>query len=99
MYIRYMGSNRRYGSDVRAETLARFMSAAEPVSLTREECGDAVTQGREPIAVRAWVRFGDSPAQVDARAIAWTKRAVCIEWRGKAAVHRAWVWASAVERV
>lgn len=94
-----MGSNRRYGTDVTDASLAKFMASPAPVSLTREECGEAVTQAPSPVEVRAWVRFGDTPSLVDARAIAWTKRAVCIEWRSApGAGYRAWVWASAVER-
>jgi hypothetical protein len=68
-----------------------------PISLTRPERGDQpVTVPTEPRPVRAWVRYPAIAAQVHGRALAWTPRAVYVEWEDDG-THRAWVWASAVE--
>jgi len=75
------------------------MVRPEPESLAREQCGDAVTQAQRPIAVSAWVRFDGKPERVQGLAIAWTKVAVCVEWPASPGVHRAWLWASAVDRI
>lgn len=96
-----MGSNSRYGSDLTEGALNDALTRPQPISLSAAELGtDAVKEARESVAVDAWVRFPESPIQVRARAIAWTRRAVRIEWESRdGAVRRAWVWASAVKRV
>ncbi len=76
---------------------------AVPVSLTAEEL-DAerypVTQAQGPVWVRAWARFPERSVRVQARAVAWTARAVQLEWESAGGVmRRAWVWASAVDRL
>ena len=48
-------------------------------------------------SVRAWVRYPATADQVSGLALAWTPRAVYVEWEASG-THRAWVWASAVER-
>jgi hypothetical protein len=105
-----MGANKRYPSGphpapaVQAATLKQIepdhggQFVARPFSLTAEELdGLPVTMAVEPIAVLAWVRLPAMPTHVQGRALAWTPRAVYIEWEDRG-VHRAWVWASAVER-
>jgi hypothetical protein len=57
-----------------------------------------LTKTPTPKPVRAWVRYGGVPVEVDALAVAWTARAVAVTWRipDEEEPHRAWVWASAV---
>lgn len=70
-----------------------------PISLTEQERGDAVKEAEEPVEVLAWVRFPESSIRVEGRAIAWTDRAVWVEFTLRDGAHRrAWVWASAVDR-
>jgi hypothetical protein len=47
--------------------------------------------------VYAWVRYGATGMRVKARAVAWTAKAVAVEWQAPDGLHRAWVWASAVD--
>jgi len=69
-----------------------------PFSLTPEELGDlTVTMATTPTAVEAWVRYPAIANHVRGVALAWTKRAVYVEWEDRG-THRVWVWASAVER-
>jgi len=52
--------------------------------------------------VTAWARYGngETAVRVEGQAVAWTARAVAVEWKTPAgAVHRAWVSASAVSGV
>jgi hypothetical protein len=51
----------------------------------------------KPEKVRAWVRFGSTPIQVDAEAMRWTSRAIGIRFYVMGEARRCWVWASAVE--
>jgi len=77
------------------------MRDGEPTSLSSQELELAVyplTRSPVPVPVRAWVRYGVVPLKVDADAIAWTSKAVAVVWAAPAGQHRAWVWASAVER-
>ena len=69
-----------------------------PYSLTPAELGGlpAATAG-EPTHVLAWVRYPATADHVRGLALAWTPRAVYVEWEDRG-THRAWVWASAVER-
>lgn len=105
-----MGTNRRYPSGphpaapVKADTLEQVEPAdadefrSRPFSLTAEELGKMpATLATEPISVLAWVRYPALPTHVRGRALAWTKSAVYVEWEHRG-VHRAWVWASAVQR-
>ncbi|NNH03579.1 hypothetical protein [Microbacterium ulmi] len=80
-----------------------FLTRARPISLSADELGAdpaaAQQPQRDPIDVDAWVRFPETPVRVCGRAVAWTDRAVCVEFTMKdRATHRAWVWASAVDR-
>ena len=105
-----MGANKRYPSGPHAAPQAPAAAleqiepdygseyAARPFSLTAEELGRLpVTMATEPIPILAWVRSPAMPTHVQGRALAWTPRAVYIEWEHRG-MHRVWVWASAVER-
>lgn len=89
---------------VRADTLEQVEPAyasefvPRPFSLTSAELGGlSATLASEPTSVRAWVRFPAIASRVHGLALAWTPRAVYVEWED-GGVHRAWVWAPAVER-
>ena len=49
----------------------------------------------DPKPVKAWVRFGDTPVQVRARAERWTPDAVGVSFTVGQKTMRCWVWASA----
>jgi hypothetical protein len=71
---------------------------SHPLSLTAAELGRLpATMATEPIDVFAWVRYPSVAVHVQGLALAWTPRAVYVEWEHKG-LHRAWVWASAVQR-
>jgi hypothetical protein len=95
-----MSSNRRYESDLTDAALNDVLTRPQPISLSAAELGkDAVKTPKVGIPVEAWVRFPESPVKVQGRAIAWTRRAVRVEWEmHDGSKRRAWVWASAVER-
>lgn len=50
----------------------------------------------EPDPVLAWVTFPDRVLEVEAHVIAWTDRAVLVEWGFGQATESAWVWRDAV---
>jgi hypothetical protein len=53
----------------------------------------------DPQRVRAWVLWEDGvDEQVQAHAIAWTKRAVRVRFGVPPHQYEVWVWAGAVER-
>ena len=89
---------------VRADTLEQIEPpygaefVPRPFSLTPAELGGlpAILAG-EPTTVRAWVRYPAIARHVRGLALAWTPRAVYVEWEDEG-THRAWVWAPAVER-
>lgn len=69
-----------------------------PFSLSPAELGGLpATLASEPMSVRAWVRYPAIARHVQGVALAWTPRAVYVEWEDTG-THRAWVWAPAVER-
>lgn len=89
---------------VRADTLEQLEPShcaefvARPLSLTPAELsGLPATLASEPMSVRVWVRYPAIARHVHGLALAWTPRAVYVEWED-AGTHRAWVWAPAVER-
>ena len=100
-----MGTSKRYAEQVDRRMGERADEAAtrgiSPTSLTDAELeldSLPLTKTPKPHEVRAWVRYGAVAVKVSARAVAWTPRAVAIEWkRPSGEVQRAWVWASAVE--
>ncbi|GAA1772138.1 hypothetical protein [Agromyces humatus] len=96
-----MGQNRRYGSDLTDLAIYEVVLRPAPISLTPEEVGAAdIPPAPSPVDVTAWVRFPEASVEVRARAIAWTDRAVQIEFELRdGQTRRAWVWASAVRRV
>jgi hypothetical protein len=72
-----------------------------PWSLTPEMIGDApIKEATRPIAVEAWVYFGDIwPQKVSAAAVAWNDRAVLVRWNDVLGAERqVWVWSAAVKR-
>jgi hypothetical protein len=90
---------------VRADTLGQVKPEnapalwVRPYSLTSPELdGLPAVLVSEPTHVRAWVRYPPVAEQVRGFALAWTPRAVYVEWESEG-TYRAWVWASAVERV
>jgi hypothetical protein len=75
------------------------MRGAQPESLSNAELEletEPLTRTPQPRRVRAWVRYGKIPIQVDAVVTAWTTRAVAIKWESPDGEHKAWVWSSAV---
>jgi len=98
-----VGTAKRYAAAVdrrmNDSIVRRVMESGSPVTLGAEELAlDQVplTKTPTPVEVRVWVRYPAGPLQVDAEAVAWTTRAVAVRWPCGDAVHRAWVWASAV---
>jgi len=99
-----VGTSKRYAASIDRRIGERADQAAtrgvEPTSLTQAELELDVlplTKTPRPPAVLAWVRYGDVSIRVEARAVAWTPRAVALEWTSPGGeAHRAWVWASAV---
>lgn len=89
---------------VRADTLGQVEPdrgdefVVRPYSLTPPELGGLpAAMAGEPTHVLAWVRYPAAADHVRGLALAWTPRAVYVEWEDRG-THRAWVWASAVER-
>lgn len=97
-----MGTSKRYVDHFDRLNERRVKMRGEPQSLTDAELErDTQPLTRTPLAmpVRAWVRYEGGAIQVDAEAVAWTPRAVAIRWEAlDGQTHKAWVWASAVER-
>ena len=96
-----MGQNRRYGSDLTWAAVNESVVKPSPISLSKPELGDdPVTSAEsESVAIEAWVRFPEHSIKVDGRAVAWTRRALGVEFTMlSGATFRAWVWASAEER-
>lgn len=95
-----MGENKRYGFKGIDPALNDAVTRPKPISLTPAEIGaTAVPETPEPLEVIAWVRYPEASVRVHARAVAWTDRAVWVEFTTHSgATHRAWVWASAVSR-
>jgi hypothetical protein len=101
-----MGTNRRYADHydrLMTQRIAEVLIRPKPLSLSPAELdtdNDEVTTPATPVSVRAWARYPETPARVEGRAIAWTSRAVHVEWvDGNGETQRAWVWSSAVEKI
>jgi len=104
-----LGTSRRYAHHydrrMGEKILERVMAESAPSSLKDEELEldvQPLTKPPRAMPVTAWVRYGggETAVRVEGQAVAWTARAVAVEWKtsgGK--VHRAWVWASAVSGV
>lgn len=81
-------------------SLAESLVRAKPISLGERQVGSEITQAREPIEVVAWVTFREATVRLPAKAVAWTEKAVRVEFTMKDGSNlSAWVWASAVERL
>jgi hypothetical protein len=96
-----LGQNKRYGTDLTWAAVNESIIRPKPISLSKAELGEerVTTAEAEAVEVEAWVRFPEHPIKVQARAVAWTRRAVWVEFTMlSGATYRAWVWASAVER-
>lgn len=100
-----MGTSKRYADSIDrrmgVQADLSIMRTGEPESLTAKELElktEPVTRTPQPMPVTAWVRYGKIGIRVNGRAVAWTSKAVAVEWDGPDGPHRAWVWASAVER-
>jgi hypothetical protein len=98
-----LGSNKRYAESIDrrlgVHVNESVMRSAEPESLSSAELDlESEPLTRRPVArpVKAWVRNGTVPIQVDAVVTAWTTRAVAIKWESPAGEHKAWVWSNAV---
>ena len=99
-----MGTNRRYPSQPSPDVagLVKARKQRIPITLTDAELDKTHQQPRAaetPIPVVAWIRYDDGPELTEAQAIAWTQKAVLVEWHtatGEAS--KCWVWASAVSR-
>ena len=66
------------------------------LSLPEAPYGGPVYDVAEPDPVLAWVTFPDRRIEVEARVIAYTERAVLVEWGFGQASESAWVWLDAV---
>ena len=100
-----MGSSKRYAEQIDARMSERadqtVMRDGTPDSLTASELElktEPLTRTPQPLPVLAWVRYGGIGLKVKARAVAWTPKAVAVEWDTPNGPHRAWVWASAVDK-
>ncbi|SDH10883.1 hypothetical protein [Microbacterium pygmaeum] len=101
-----MGTNRRYAASVDRQmderALQRIAASGPLETLSRaEQARDVlpVTSDPRPRIVKAWVRFGATPVQVDAEACMWTAKAVGIRFTVSGTTHRCWVWVGAVDDV
>lgn len=94
-----MGENKRYGSDLTQSAINDALLRPRPISLSEREVGSQITNAEAPMPVEAWVRFPESAVRMKGTAVAWTKRAVWVEFTMRdGSTTRAWVWASAVDR-
>lgn len=66
------------------------------VSLPEVAHGGPVYDLAEPDPVLAWVTFSDRILEVEARVLAYTDRAVLVEWGSGQGADTAWVWRDAV---
>ena len=98
-----MSENKRYGFQQVDPAINDMLTRAKPISLSIAELDTdpaAVEETPDPIDVIAWVRYPETAVKVRAKAVAWTDRAVWVEFSTHGgATHRAWVWASAVSRL
>lgn len=99
-----MGTNRRYADAVDARISARVLQSVSrsgplktltPLELRLDQAPLTVDP-RPRRRVKAWVRFGSTPIQVDAVAARWTPDAVGITFTIEGKQHRCWVWSGAV---
>lgn len=101
-----MGQDKRYEAYYAKrmeKQITEILIRPQPITLTDEELDlerSPVVQAEQPIPIRAWARYPETAARVEGRAVAWTDRAVQIEWEDiRGETHRTWVWANAVEKL
>lgn len=85
-----------------AKMVERAVRGAGPLqSLTPYELDldyEAITRTPRPPRSKVWVRFGTTAVMIpDAELVAWTSTAYAVRFTVAGEVHKAWVWASAVE--
>lgn len=68
------------------------------LSLPEAAYGGPVYDLAEPNPVLAWITFSDRSLEVEARVIAYTERAVLVEWGFGQGAECAWVWRDAVRK-
>jgi hypothetical protein len=103
-----MGTNRRYPS-IQDHDVDRMIErwkteTPEPVSLSDQELDKANQLPHRctpAIPVTVWIHFTDGTVVKipNARAVAYTSKAVFVEGEYHAQKFGAWVWANAVERI
>lgn len=100
-----VGRNKRYADwydRQMSKHITEMLVRPAPITLSPAELNSAAdpVESGDPVPVRAWVRYPETPARIEGRAVAWTSRAVQVEWENaQGQVQRAWVWASAVDRL
>ena len=102
-----MGTNKRYANRVDRQqhdhVNEMIMRGSTPASLTAPELElDRLPLTRTPVPerVKVWIHYRDAAIRIDADLVAWTPRACAVRWTTSGGEqHRAWVWASAVERL
>ena len=100
-----MGSNKRYADRLDRQYAQRtdeiIMRDSKPDTLKTAELEldkYAMTIPPSPIPVMAWVRYGNIPLRVEGEAVRWTEKVVAVQWDTPGGQHKAWLWASAVDR-
>lgn len=100
-----MGSNKRY-----ADAIDRRMSERADEVIMRDQRPEglksaeleldkyALTIPPTPVPVVVWVRYGGVPLRLQAEAVKWTEKVVACQWETPSGLHKAWLWASAVDR-
>ncbi|MDR6574376.1 hypothetical protein J2X60_003035 [Curtobacterium sp. 320] len=74
-------------------------SLGPPFSLPELARGGPEVDLPTPDPVLAWLQYPDRILEVEARVIAYTERAVLVEWGFGQAADCAWVWRDAVKPV
>jgi hypothetical protein len=98
-----VGTSKRYAAQIDARMSEKIdlvvMRDGVPETLTDLElelATEPLTRAPQPVPVFAWVRYGSTGVRVRGRAVAWTARAVAVQWQVPDGMHRASVWSSAV---
>lgn len=102
-----MGTNKRYAERVDRQQHDHIndmiMRGSTPASLTAPELElDRLPLTRTPVPerVKVWIHYRDAAIRIDADLVAWTPRTCAVRWTTSSGEqHRAWVWASAGERL
>jgi hypothetical protein len=101
-----MGTSKRYADSVDRQMQVTInesiMRDKLPISLSDQELElhiQPMTRTPKPEPVMVWVRYGTIPLHIEAELVGWTSRACAVRWTTQTGIiHRAWVWASAVEK-